>query len=236
MKILKHIRYIALVFLAFLIVLPVLLSGCSGVTFIPGASYGYYVWEDSGKINIQWSVDRKDTTFSGYIKTDGNINDYELIGWEEPDQLEKEKDTISFKSTLSREDYSDGIVISIDEYEYIEFDLKINDGYDLSRVHLGIFLENPENSPFIVEKGYFESVRSIPWYDRHPFSGFFYKLFANKYFTFPFIFILGIIIIELLRITVYVKRKKQALYIIFSYLILIILEVVIFFLLRFMVL
>ena len=72
----------------------------------------------------------------------------------------------------------------------------INGVYDLSRVHAGAFLNNPSTSPFIIEKGYFNDIGSIPWYEKHPFSGFFYKLFANKYFTFIYLFIIGIVIIE----------------------------------------
>ncbi len=54
-----------------LLILAGSITGCSSLTYVPGASYGYYVWEENGMVHIEWSVDRKDTVFSGYIKTDG---------------------------------------------------------------------------------------------------------------------------------------------------------------------
>jgi len=218
-----------------LLILAGSMTGCSSLTYVPGASYGYYVWEEEGMVHIEWSVDRRDTAFSGYIKTDGEISGYELTGWEDADKAEMGKDTLTFSSTLGAEDYSDGIIIEIADYGYIEFDLRINDGYDLSRVHMGAFLENPDDSPFRIYQDYFKEVRAIPWYGRHPFSGFFYKLFSNKYFTFPYIFILGIIIIEILRITAFKKITKKVIFIPVAYLILILIGVGIFFLLRAMV-
>ena len=212
------------------------MTGCSGLIYLPGASYGYYISEEEGKIHIEWSVNRKDTTFSGYIKTDGEISGYELTEWEDSDNAEVKKDILTFTSTLGPEDYSDGIIIEIADYEYIEFDLRINDGYDLSRVHIGAFLQNPEVSPFQIGQDYFKEVRAIPWYKRHPFSGFFYKLFSNKYFTFPYIFILGIIVIEILRVTAFTRTGKKNIVTATAYLTLIAFEIGIFFLLRFMVL
>ena len=212
------------------------ITGCSRLTYIPGASYGYYLWEEDGIVHIEWSVDRKDTDFSGYLSTDGEISGYELTGWEDADKAELKNDTLSFNSTLGPEDYSDGILIKIADYNYIEFDLRINDGYDLSRVHMGAFLENPKESPFQIDQDYFKEVRAMAWYERHPFSGFFHKLFSNKYFTFPYIFILGIIVIEILRITAFKKTTKKAIFIPAAYLVLVLIEIGIFFLLRFMVL
>ena len=157
---------------------------------MPGASYGYYIWEDENGINVFWSVDRKDTSFSGTIAVD---------------------------------------------YERIELDLLINGGHDLSRVNVGAFLNNPSVSPFIIEKGYFDDIGSIPWYEKHPFSGFFFKLFANKYFTFIYLFINGIVIIEIIRITAFSSRKRKVLYTGISYIALIAIEILIYFVLRFFV-
>ena len=126
----------------------------------------------------------------------------------------------------------DGIIIEVTGYEYIEFDLRINDGYDLSRVHLGAFLNNPGESPFRIGPEYFEGVSDIPWYERHPFSGFFYKLFANKYFTFLFLFIIGVVVIEIIRITAFSERKLKRLYTGISYIVLIALEIAVYFILR----
>jgi len=219
-----------------LAVLTIILSGCQGVSFIPGASYGYYVWEDEGRIHISWSIDRKDASFSGSISTDGNIGEVELVAWEDNDVSEITEDTLSYTSTLDPDDYTDGIIIEITGYTYIELDTKINDGYDLSRVHLGAFLNNPEDSPFRISPGYFEEVRAIPWYEKKPFSGFFEKLYNNIYFTFAFLFIIGVIVIEIIRITAFSGRKLRKLYTGIAYIILICLEVAVYFLLRLFVL
>ena len=236
MKILRSkIFKIVIVFFAALILTGVL-SGCQRILFIPGASYGYYIWEEESRIHISWSVDRKDTSFSGYITVDGELDGYELTDWEDADRADIDESTVSFTSTLGTEDYSDGIILEVGDYDRLELDLMINGGYDLSRVHVGAFLENPGNSPFIIEKGYFEDIRKVPWYERHPFSGFFYKLFSNKYFTFTYLFILGIVVIEIIRITALSLRKRKGLYTIISYIVLIAIEILIYFVLRFFVL
>ena len=225
-----------LIILILLIVIAAVASGCQKVYFMPGASYGYYIWEEDGKIHISWSVDRKDTAFSGSIETDGRIKSFETVAWEETDIADAGEGKISYSSTLGTEDYTDGMIIEIADHEYIELDLMINDGYDLSRIHLGAFLENPANSPFRIEKDHFDNVSDIPWYERHPFSGLFYKLFSNKYFTFLYIFILGVLIIEIIRITYISAKKRRYLYTAISYIILICLEIVVYFILRFFVL
>jgi hypothetical protein len=211
-------------------------SGCQRVNYFPGASYGYYIWEEDGKIHIFWSIDRKDASFSGSVKTDGKIKDIELVSWEEADNWGSDDTSVTYNSALSTDDYTDGIVVEILEYDFIEFDLRIDDGYDLSRVHVGGFLNNPESSPFKIGPGYFDEVRNIPWYERHPFSGFFYKMFSNRYFTFLFIFIIGVVIIEILRITTFSPKKRSKLYIVISYAILACLIVLIYFILRYLVL
>ena len=219
-----------------LVLVMLLLTGCTGICYIPGASYGYYIWEDDGTIFVEWSVDRKDTKFNGSITTDGEISSYDLKGWEEDsDVIKVEENEIRFSSTLDGEDYSDGFNFIPDDYAYLEFDLKINDGYDLSRVNLGGFLENPGDNVFRIEKGYFDKIRMKHWYQKRPFSEFFYKLFANKYFTFLYHLILGVIVIEILRITLISRKRKKALWIIFSYISLAVLEVCVYFILRFLV-
>jgi len=218
-----------------LMLLTGVLSGCSGLSFIPGASYGYYIWEDGGRINISWSIDRKDATFSGSLITDGDIVDIRTVAWEEGDVYTPAQDGFSFTSTLGVEDYMDGLVLEVREYGYIEFDLKINEGYDLSRVHVGAFLNNPENSPFRIGPHYFDDIRDVPWYEKHPFSGFFYKLYANKYFTFLFLLIIGAVIIELLRITAFSGKRYKKLYTGISYLVLLCLVAVIYFVLRYFI-
>ncbi len=213
-----------------------LLTGCTGIFYIPGASYGYYIWEKDGSIFVEWSVDRKDTKFDGKVTTDGEISSYKLKEWEEDsDTIKVEENEIKFSSILDGEDYSDGFSFTPDDYTYLEFDLKINDGYDLSRINVGGFLESPGDSVFRVEKDYFDKVRMKHWYQKRPFPEFFYKLFANKYFTFLYLFILGVIVIEILRITVIARKKKKILWITFSYVILAVVEVCIYFILKFLV-
>jgi hypothetical protein len=221
--------------LALLVMAVFLLAGCSDIFYIPGASYGYFIWEEDGRIFVEWSVDRKDTEFSGKITTDGEISSYSLKEWEEDSDIIKtgEKEII-FSSTLDGEDYSDGFSFTPDDYTYLEFDLKINDDYDLSRINAGGFLESPGDGVFRIEKGYFESVRMKPWYQKRPFSEFFYKLFANKYFTFLYLFILGVIIIEIMRITVIAGKSKKVLWVASSYVILAVAEACIYFVLKFL--
>lgn len=231
----KNIYRILIIFIILLTMIAVV-SACQKVYFMPGASYGYYVWEEEGKIHISWSIDRKDSTFSGSIETDGRIENLETVAWEEADTINAGDNKILYSATLDANDYTDGMIIEIVDHEYIELDLMINDGYDLSRIHLGAFLENPESSPFRIEKDYFDNVSRMPWYEKHPFSGFFYKLFSNKYFTFLYIFILGAVVIEILRITYISTKKRKYLYTGVLYIILICLEIAVYFILRFFVL
>lgn len=225
------------IFLSGLLAALILLStaGCSGVFYIPGASYGYYIWEENGSIFLEWSADRKDTEFDGAVSTDGRITAYSMKEWEEEDIIIVKEDRISFSAALGSEDYSDGFSFNLEDYTYLEFDLKINGGYDRSRINTGGFLENPEDNVFRIEKDYFEKLKLKPWYRKRPFSEFFYKLFANKYFTFLYVFILGVIVIEILRITVIAGRKRKVLWITISYIALFIIEVLIYFILKFLV-
>jgi len=231
----KAVPWLILFILA-AVMASLLFSGCQNLSFIPGASYGYYIWEQDGRLHISWSTDRKDAAFSGYVLTDGQFASIEAVGWEEEDIWELEGRSLSYRSTLDADDYMDGIILDITGYTYIELDTGINGGYDLSRVHAGAFLNNPETSPFRITPGYFDQIRDIPWYERHPFSGFFYKLYANKYFTFAFIFITGAVAIELLRITVFSKKMRRKLYVAISYMALILLEAAVYLLLSFFVL
>jgi len=228
------VKTIILVFLAVLI-LP-LLAGCRGIFYIPGASYGYYIWEEDSKVFVEWSADRKDSKFDGRISTDGKITEYKLNEWEEEnDVIKVGEDKIEFSATLDSQDYSDGFSFTLQDYTYLEFDLKMNDDYDLSRTNIGGFLENPEESVFKVEKGYFDQLKEKPWYRKHPFSEFFSKLFSNKYFTFVYLFILGIIIIEILRVTVFISIRRKIIGLAISYVVLILVEICIYFILKFLI-
>jgi len=227
-------KIIILVFLAALI-LP-LLAGCRGIFYISGASYGYYIWEEDSNIFVEWSADRKDSKFDGRISTDGKITEYKLKEWEEEnDVINVGEDKINFSATLDSQDYSDGFSFTLQNYTYLEFDLKINDGYDLSRINIGGFLENPESNVFRIEEDYFSQLKMKHWYQKRPFSEFFSKLFSNKYFTFTYLFILGIIVIEILRVTVLTRRRRKIVWVAISYAVLIMIEVCIYFILRFLI-
>ncbi len=216
--------------------LLVILTGCTGVFYVPGASYGYYIWEDDGSIFVEWSADRKDTKFSGSVLTDGQIAEYSLKDWEENDELVKTAENIiEFSALLNKEDFSDGFSFIPQNYTYIEFDLKINGEYDLSRINVGGFLENPEDNVFRIEKDYFDNLREKHFYEKRPFSEFFYKLYSNKYFTFLYVFIIGVIVIEILRITALANKKRKAIWVTVAYAALILIEVCIYFILRFLV-
>jgi len=230
----KGISKIIIIITALLLLSILLLTGCSGIFYVPGASYGYYIWEENNDIFVEWSVDRKDAKFDGRLSTDGAITSYKLKEWEEAnDIISIGENSIDFSATLASRDYSDGFSFSVQDYTYLEFDLKINDGYDLSRINLGSFLENPENTIFRIGKSYFDQLKMRPWYQKHPFSEFFHKLFSNKYFTFLHIFVLGIIIIEILRVTIFSRRKRKLFLMMLSYAGLAVIEVAIYFLLKF---
>ena len=203
-----------------LLALFFLISGCAKPLFVPGATLGYYIWEDEDEnIHIAWSADRKDNRFDGRISTDGSIEDYELIGVEEEDDVEVSDDRtgLDFNSTLSADDYSDEIAVNVQDYDYIEFELKINDAYDLSRTNLGRFLNNPPEGVFRISKDYFDEIEKIPFYNRPPFSGFLEKLNADIRFTVFYLFLIGIVAIELIRITALRKNRKNNWYLLLCY-------------------
>ena len=201
------------------------LSSCSKPLIVPGASIGFFIWKDSGSnIHIAWSGDRRNKTFSGILKTDGDFNILEKAGIEEQDKINQSQKEISIDATLNAEDYSDELVISAGGYSYIDFNLKIDGTYDLARIHIGKYLNNPMSEEFRIDINYFENLKKIPWYNNHPFAEFFYKLYANKYTTFVYIYILGIIIIELLRITKFAPVKGRGLLLGVSYLVLFLID------------
>ncbi|MBC7334001.1 MAG: hypothetical protein H5T85_06060 [Actinobacteria bacterium] len=238
---LTKVMVVLVVFVA-TVALLFMLGGCKGVFYIPGASYGYYIWEDNGNIFLEWSSDRKDSKFDGVVSTDGEITGCKLKEWEGKDEDSEKGDIIKvgrnrieFSATLDSKDFSDGFSFTLRNFTYLEFDLKINDGYDLSRINVGGFLENPESNVFRIEKDYFDKLKMKHWYQKHPFSEFFYKLFSNKYFTFLYLFILGVIVIEILRITILYRKRKKPLWLGICYAGLILVEVCIYFILRFLV-
>jgi hypothetical protein len=213
-------------------------AGCSKPLYVPGATLGYYIWEDDrGNIHIVWTADRKDNSFDGRISTDGRITDYELIDLEEDDsvRISGDKTEIDFAAVLSSDDYSDELVLDVDDYEYIEFELKINEAYDLSRTNLGRFLNSPADGVFRITRGYFDELDEEPFYKRPPFSGLFEKLGSDIRFTIFYLFLMGVVAIELIRITVLRKKKKNNWYLFLCYGVLILIIMGIYFLLKILV-
>lgn len=208
---LKTACFTVLVFLT-AAMLSGILSSCSKPLVIPGVSIGYFIWKDSnGRIRIAWSNTRKNIGFSGIIRTDGDFTVVEKPGFEEDDKISQSAKEISFDAKLSPEDYADEIIITATGYSYIDFNLKIDGKYDLSRINIGKYLNNPLSEEFRLEKNYFENLKNIPWYNNHPFAEFFSKLYANKYLTFIYIYLLGAIIIGLIRITRLSAARKKTL-------------------------
>lgn len=207
---------IALALILFLAIM--MLTGCMEISFVPGASFGYYLWQEEDTIFLEWSANKKETAFSGIIATDGTISDSQLIDWEDgTDTSTVSRQEIHYNSMLDESDYSDGISFTAQDYTYIQFDLRVNDGYDLKRINIGRFLEYPEQSPFRIDEDYFKRLEARPWYKNHPFSEFFEKLYINKYFTYIYLFLLGIIIIEILRVTAFTKKKRKGFWLAGSY-------------------
>lgn len=206
-----------------------LATSCSKPFFISGVNIGYYIWQDNqGRIHLFWSADRRDNSFTGIIKTDGNFNIVEKSGFEKEDKINESGKEIDFNASLSPDDYADEIIISASNYSFIEFDLKMDGKYDLSRINIGKYLNNPETEIFRISPDYFKNLKQIPWYKNHPFTEFFHKLFANRYLTFIYIFVCGTIIVELLRITKFASKKKKGLLIGISYIVLLFIDVVFF--------
>ena len=226
------IRSVLMILLAVAVLLAV--SGCTGIFFIPGASYGYYIWEEGDSIRLEWSVDKIDSKFVGAISTDGQIIDHRVDVWEENDIIIVTENSVNFESLLSSSDYSDAIILTFKDHTYIEFDLGINDGHDLSRIHIGGYLENPETDLFRIDKDYFDELKKKPWYKKHPYSEFFYKSYLNKDFTFIYLFILGTVLIGILRLTAF-KDKKIYIFLPAAFAILAVIEIGIYYLLRFLV-
>jgi len=210
-KNIKPVCFTALVVL-FAILFSGLLSSCSKPLVIPGASTGYFIWKDSSSnIHIVWSGDRNDRKFSGVIKTDGDFTAVIKEGIEDEDKIKQSAKEISFDASLNPEDYSDELSISVSGNSYIDFNLKLDDKYDFSRIHIGKYLNNPLSEEFSIDNLYFENLRMVPWYNTHPFIEFFNKLYANKYLTFIYVYLLGAILIGLLRITKLSALRKRVL-------------------------
>ncbi len=214
-----------LIFLILASILVVFASSCSKPFFLPGINLGYFIWEDeSGKINIMWSSDRKKTGFTGVLSTDGTFDLIEKLAFEEDDKIIISPDKISFNCALSERDFSDGISFLCKDYSYIEISLKIDDNIDLNRISLGKFLNAPREDNFRITPGYFKDQKAISWYKNHPFTEFFKKLYSGRHLTFLYILLLGVVLTELIRITKLRTSGKKILYLAVSYAALVIID------------
>jgi hypothetical protein len=224
-SIIKLTRLVIL-FLLTLIMFSGFLISCSKPLIISGSSFGYYIWEDKqNNIYIEWSANRNKNSFNGIIKTDGKFENVRKIDIESDDIITQNNNEIDFNASLSDKDYSDELVIKVSDYTYVEFDLKLNNKYDLSRINIGKYLNNPTSNVFKIDKNYFQNLKKISWYKNHPFNEFFHKLYVNKYLTFLYLFILGAIIIGILRITKFESKKKKNLLVFISYILLILIDI-----------
>jgi len=188
------------------------LSGCAGLNYMPGVSNGYYIWKDAAsKIHVAWTMERKAGEFSGWIGTDGNITDYQQAGFGQDDKLilNAEKNRLDFSAPLSDKELAKEIVFSVSGYSYLEFELKVNNSYDLGRIHIGEYLANPKDAVFKIGNDYFDNLKKVPFYKKHPYTGLFYKLSTDMLFTMGFVFTLGVITIEIIRITA-IRKKISA--------------------------
>ena len=207
------------------IIIMLLATSCTKAFFLPGISLGYFVWEDdNGKINISWSSDRKKANFTGSLSTDGVFDDIEKLAFEESDEIIISEKTLSFDCALNEDDFTDGISFACIDYSYIEISLKIDGNTDLNRINIGKFLNSPQEENFRISPGYFKDLKTIPWFKNHPFIEFFKKLYSNKYLTFLYILFLGVIIIEILRITKFRAAKRKGLSLSISYMALLIID------------
>ncbi|MBM3705879.1 MAG: hypothetical protein FJW66_05070, partial [Actinobacteria bacterium] len=204
----------------FVFVLAVSGFACTKIVFISGVSSGYYIWEDSaGKIHVAWGMEKNESTFKGSIVTDGKISIDDKTGFNEDDtvSLNNERNRLEFDTKIKEGELSQAIVLDVENYSYLEFELKINGGYDLDRTHVGEYLANPDTPVFKISSSYFDDLKKIPFYRKPPLSGLFYKLSRDFVFTLIFVFVLGALMIEIIRITAMRKNRKYNRYLFLCY-------------------
>jgi len=214
-----------LLIISLLLIVILTLTNCGRPFYIPGASMGYFLWQTEDKeYHIRWSNDwvrnapednlRK---FSGSIRTDGIIIIKNLYLWEgeeltkdieNVDIIKIEPSRVEFIAYTTNHDFEDGIDFSIDNETYVEFNLKNNDIYDLGRISLGSFANSPEQGMFRIGKDGLLYEAKKPFYLKHPFSTFLYKLSYDKLFTNIYFLIMGIIIVELIRVSILLKSRN----------------------------
>jgi hypothetical protein len=209
-------KKIAIICISLLTVM--LLAGCKTLSFIPGASIGYFLTRSAdGTITMEYSTDKKDALFSGSISTDGSFTEITSLRFDEEEVFTVSDNTVSFSARLSESEFADIMIIRAQGHSYVEFDLRINDSYDLARVNIGEFLNNPESPVFRLDDAYFTALSRKPWYEKNPFANFFAKLYANMVFTAILIIVLGVLIVEVLRITRFRNNPRRKIYLPISY-------------------
>lgn len=241
----KKIKIRKLFLISFFILIILIFTNCNRTFYVPGASMGYFVWQmQDGIYHLRWSNDwninipnDNRCKFSGIISTNGTIIIKNLYQWEDSPEVEENVDSIKVESSklefiafTTNHDYEDGIDFSVDKGTYIEFDLKINDGYDLRRISLGSFANNPKTEIFRLENNELLYEARKPFYLKHPFSTFFYKLSYDRLFTNSYFLLMGVILVEIIRVSILSKSKnyKKLTYISYAllFLILVIINVI----------
>jgi len=238
-----------LLIISLLLIVILTLTNCGRPFYVPGASMGYFLWQTEDKeYHIRWSNDwvrnapndnlRK---FSGSIRTDGVITIKNLYLWEgeeltkdieNVDIIKVEPSRVEFIAYTTNHDYEDGIDFSVDNETYVEFNLKNNDIYDLGRISLGSFANSPDEEIFIISEDELLYEAKKPFYLKHPFSTFFNKLSYDRVFTNTYLLLMGIIIVELIRVSILIRNKnyKKLRYISYGLLFLILIVINIIFL------
>ena len=233
-----------LLIISLLLIVILTLTNCGRPFYVPGASMGYFLWQtEDGNYHLYWSNDwdrnapndnlRK---FSGSIRTDGVITIKNLYLWEgeeltkdieNVDIIKVEPSRVEFIAYTTNHDYEDGIDFSIDNETYVEFNLKNNDIYDLGRISLGSFANSPDEEIFIISEDELLYEAKKPFYLKHPFSTFFFKLSYDRVFTNIYLLLMGIIVVELIRVSILLKSKnyKKLIYISYGILFLILIIV-----------
>jgi len=214
-----------LLIISLLLIVILTLTNCGRPFYVPGASQGYFIWQTEDKeYRIRWSNDwvrnapndnlRK---FSGSIRTDGIIiveNLYLFEGEELTEDIENadiikvKPSELEFTAFTTNHDYEDGIDFFIDNETYVEFDLKNNDLPDLGRISLGSFANCPDEEIFVVSEDEILYETKKPFYLKHPFSTFFNKLSYDRIFTNIYFLIMGIIVVELIRVSILQKSRN----------------------------
>ncbi len=225
-------RKISFIFISLWVIL--LLTGCKTLSFIPGASIGYFLTRAAdGTVTMEYSTDKKEALFSGSISTDGTFAEITSLRFDDEAVFSFSDNVVTFSARLNESEFADMIIIKALDHSYIEFDLRINDGYDLARINIGQFLNNPQSQVFRLDDDYFALMARTPWYEKNPFANFFSKLYKNMIFTSLFVFVLGNLVVEILRITSLRDNPRRKIYLPIAYVLVLIAVLLAYLFLRF---